>query len=117
MGVVIYDNLADTEADLLKMTTTGVPTMVGIVTGELLKDSNVQGVAPKQDGTLVNSSKINSLLEEGLIIYATPYARRLYYEGSITGRLQWVERTALLNNAKYKKMFVKLIAKKKNEIF
>ena len=115
--MIIYKNLAETEADLLKFTEKDQETITGIVTGELLKDSNKQGVAPKADGTLINSSILSSRLEEGLIIYSVAYARKLYFLGSISGKLMWVEATALLNSKKYKKMIIKLKEANLNEIF
>lgn len=112
----VYNSLADTIPDLEGLATAD-DRILFIVTSELLKDSNEQGVAPKQDGFLINSSILNSRLEEGLIIYATPYARRRYFEGSITGILMWVDVTALKNKDKYGKILLKLVEEKKNKIF
>ena len=115
--MIIYKNLAETEADLLKFTEKDQDTITGIVTGELLKDSNKHGVAPFRDGTLKNSSILSSILEEGLIIYSVAYARVLYFLGSISGILMWVEVTALKNKKKYKKMIIKLKAANIKDIF
>lgn len=112
----VYKNASATIPDLEALATVD-PIMISIVTGELLKDSNKQGVAPKQDGTLVNSSILNSLLDDGLIIYKTPYARRVYFEGNISGKLMWVDVTAKQNKDKYRKMLAKLIETKKDKIF
>lgn len=112
----VYASLADTIPDLESLATVDDKVLF-IVTNELLKDSNRQGVAPKQDGTLINSSLINSLLDEGLIIYATPYARERYFKGSITGILMWVAVTALKNKEKYRKILFKAVDEKKKNIF
>ena len=112
----VYKTLADTIPDLESLATTDEKVLF-IVTNELLKDSNKQGIAPKQDGFLVNSSILNSLLEDGLIIYATPYARKLYFEGSITGILMWVDKTAIKNKEKFRKILFKAVDEKKKNIF
>jgi hypothetical protein len=44
---------------------------------DVLKDSN--NYIPKQIGTLEGSGIRSSLIGQGLIIWDTPYARRLYY--------------------------------------
>lgn len=112
----VYNSLFETIPDLEQLATVDGKILF-IVTSELLKDSNKQGIAPKQDGFLINSSILNSRLEEGLIIYATPYARKLYFAGSITGILMWVDVIALKNKDKYGKILLKLVEEKKNKIF
>lgn len=44
---------------------------------QVIKDSNFY--APQDRGGLQDSALISSTLGEGLIMWATPYARRLYY--------------------------------------
>ena len=111
----VYKSLSETLPDLVLLATHD-PNVTFLLANELLKDSNGLGVVPRQDGFLANSAVIHSMLDEGLIIYNTPYARRRYYEGSNTGQLMWVEATAKKNYQKYKKMLNKAMDQKKEEM-
>ena len=44
---------------------------------QVIKDSNVY--CPEQEGTLQSSAITASKIGQGVVMYATPYARRLYY--------------------------------------
>ncbi|HWI50264.1 MAG TPA: minor capsid protein [Rummeliibacillus sp.] len=44
---------------------------------QIIKDSNFY--APEDIGTLIGSAQRGSKIGEGLIVWDTPYARRLYY--------------------------------------
>lgn len=72
---------------------------------EALDDCNLY--ARKSSGELVESSKKASDLKEGLLVWDTPYARRVYYtgepaHGANTGaRLMWAHAAAALHAEKW----------------
>lgn len=51
---------------------------LAIVSGEILNDCNQY--CKEDTGMLIASSLIHSVLEEGRLIWQTPYARRQYWE-------------------------------------
>ena len=51
---------------------------MGLLANEILNDCNQY--CKEQTGTLIASSYLHSKLNEGLLIWKTPYARRQYYE-------------------------------------
>ena len=48
-----------------------------ILDTQVIKDSNYY--APQMDGALINSSLIASQIGSGILMWDTPYARKLYY--------------------------------------
>ena len=57
---------------------------VAFMAEQVLKDSNK--FAPKDDNSLINSSLNNSDLENGLIVWDTPYAQYLYHGVLMVGK-------------------------------
>lgn len=55
----------------------GKENVLKAVTEQALNDSN--RYIPKQDGPLEFSSISHSRIDEGLLVWDTPYAKRLYY--------------------------------------
>ena len=53
-------------------------TGLGALSGEILNDCNQY--CKRDKGMLIASSYIHSRLDEGLLIWQTPYARRQYWE-------------------------------------
>lgn len=53
-------------------------TGLGMLAGEILNDCNQY--CKEDTGMLIASSYIHSRLDEGLLIWQTPYARRQYWE-------------------------------------
>lgn len=51
---------------------------MGILSNEILNDCNQY--CKEETGALIASSYIHSRLNDGLLIWRTPYARRQYYE-------------------------------------
>lgn len=66
-------------------------------------------------GTLRNSSLSASRLAEGLIIWNTPYARRVYYTGTPrttvnpNASLQWCEKAKDAHQKKWRKMAAEIV--------
>jgi len=111
-----YDSLKETEKDLRGFIADTGGAYTGMITEEFLKDSNAPGVAPKQDGTLKNSSILSTNYKDGIIYYTTPYARRRYYEGSVTGEREWLKKNRQRNFKKYLKMITNLFNKRKRGV-
>lgn len=112
----IYNSLQATIPDLSKITIEMKESALPILTEEFLKDSNKRGLAPKLDGTLINSSLIASLFKKGIIIYDQPYAATRYYEGSVSGRPMWLEYNKRVNIKKYETLTAEIFKKIKREV-
>ena len=84
-----------------------------VFANELLKDANFY--CREDSGELIRSSIRASKPEEGLLIWDTPYAKRMYFTGRpVTDRnpnasLMWVHRAANENKDKYIRMLKKII--------
>ena len=84
-----------------------------IISNELLKDSNY--FAREDTGELIRSSIRASRLEEGELIWDTPYAKRMYYVGNPSkdtnpnASLMWAQKAADKNKEKYQRMIDKLM--------
>jgi len=83
-----------------------------IVSGELLKDANAR--ARFDTGEMIRSSLRASELKDGLLIWDTPYAKRVYFTGQPAtdknprATLLWAEVAATENLKKYERMIKKL---------
>ena len=79
-----------------------------VVANELLKDSNYY--AKKDSGELIESSIRASKLEEGLLIWDTPYAKKQYYTGKASkdsnpnATTMWAHKAIMENKKKYVKI-------------
>jgi len=84
-----------------------------IIANELLKDSNYY--AREDTGELIRSSIRASKLEEGELVWDTPYAKMMYYVGSPSkdtnpnASLLWAQKAADENKEKYQRMIDKLM--------
>lgn len=84
-----------------------------IISNELLKDSNYY--AREDTGELIRSSLRASRLKEGLLIWDTPYAKKMYYVGTPSrdknpnASLLWAQKAADMNREKYQRMLDKLM--------
>ncbi len=84
-----------------------------VISNEFLKDSNKY--ARHDTGEMIKSSIRSSNIDEGELIWDTPYARRVYYRGTPStdknpnASLQWARRAHMENKKKYKKMLEKTI--------
>lgn len=58
----------------------GVKATTPILSEQILKDSNFY--ARQDTGAMIASSQYASNLQEGEIVWATPYAKKVYYTGS-----------------------------------
>jgi len=82
------------------------------IADELLKDANYY--CKKDSGELIKSSIISSKLEEGLLIWNTPYAKRQYYTGKASkddnpnATTMWAHKAIRKNKRKYEKMAQKI---------
>ena len=108
-----YTSLKQTEKALKGFIADTGGEFTGMLTEEFLKDSNAPGVAPKQDGTLINTSILATNYKEGIIYYTPPYASRRYYEGSITGEKEWLKKNKQRNIKRYLALIVKYFEKRK----
>jgi hypothetical protein len=84
-----------------------------IVANELLKDSNYY--CREDSGELKRSAIRASKLEEGKLIWNTPYAKRMYYIGNPVkdknrnASLMWAQKAADNHREKYIKMAQKAV--------
>lgn len=84
-----------------------------IIANELLKDANYY--CREDTGELERSAIRSSQPEKGLLIWNTPYAKKMYYIGSPSkdrnpnASLQWADRAAKENKDKYNRMLQKLV--------
>ncbi|MDI9498227.1 MAG: minor capsid protein [Bacillota bacterium] len=84
-----------------------------IMANEFLKDAN--SYARHYSGELIDSSIRASDPEKGLLVWDTPYARRVYYTGRPStdknkqARLMWAHHAYKLNRAKYMRMAQKVV--------
>ena len=84
-----------------------------IMANELLKDANYY--CREDTGELIRSAINASQPEKGLLIWNTPYAKKMYYIGSPSkdrnpnASLQWADRAAKENKDKYNRMLQKLV--------
>ena len=89
------------------------PTFLGIVTEQLLKDSNE--FTYRESGDMYKSGELFSKFNEGIIIERTPYARRRYYEGGKAGagnpqaQPRWFEKTFNKHKQDYIKQYKKAV--------
>lgn len=87
-----------------------------IITNEFIKDSNYY--CREDTGELERSAIRASRPEEGLAIWDTPYAKKMYYTGTPSrdrnpnASLMWGHKAARKNKAKYARM-AQAIANKK----
>ena len=88
-----------------------------IYTREVLKD--IQPYVPKDTGALERSALNNSRFDEGLMIWSTPYARKLYYNptGIIFNKginskatMMWGEKSKADNMKKWEKLYKTLFS-------
>ena len=75
-----------------------------------ISDTNDQFV-PELTGQLKNSAFIYSDYQRGIVVWATPYARERFYEGSRTGVAYWTIFNQETNGDKYKQMLIDEIKK------
>jgi len=75
------------------------------VTKRFVADTNDQFV-PELTADLKNSAFIHSEFDDGIAIWQTPYARRRFFEGSITGVAFWTLENVARNKDVYKKMII-----------
>lgn len=86
--------------------------MVAVLTEQVVKDSNIY--CRQDQGTLMASAISSSRPDDGLAIWNTPYAKRMYYTGTPStdvnpnASLLWVEKARKL----YAKTTWKKIAQK-----
>ena len=82
-----------------------------ILTEQILKDSNE--FARQDTGAMIASSQYASNIKEGEIVWATPYAKKVYYTGTPShdvnpkATLMWYETAKTI----YKKDWLKLAQK------
>lgn len=92
------------------------------VSNEFLNDSN--DFIPKDTSDLERSSITHSKLDEGQLIWQTPYARRLFYnpdynfskDANPNARGLWAEHAKSINKNKYKDITNKQFDKAKKEV-
>lgn len=86
--------------------------MVPLVANELLKDANYY--CREDSGTLIDSSAIASRIKDGVLVWDTPYAKRVYYTGTPStdrnsnASLMWAQKAASENRDKYQQMMQKV---------
>jgi hypothetical protein len=82
--------------------------MVFLVTTQALKDSNKY--CRQQSGDLIRSSLISTDYEKGLLVWNTPYAKRVYWTGNpLTNknphaRLMWADYAKAVHNKEWLKI-------------
>lgn len=80
--------------------------IVPILAKEFVKDAHESGFVPEDTRALKSSAENGSDWDNGIIIWDTDYARRRYYEGSVTGVAYWSEVTQGTYALKYKRMII-----------
>ncbi len=81
---------------------------IAVVANEALKDANYY--ARMDTGEMIRSSERASRPDEGLLVWDTPYARRMYYTGAPSldtnpnASLMWAHRGYSENHTKYNRM-------------
>lgn len=102
-----FDNLLDTLKPLLQVIEKTAEWSTFDVANEFMADSNYY--APMVTGDLRRSAITHSKLDDGLIIWRTPYARRLFYnpqynfstDANPNAQGLWAEKARSENKAKY----------------
>ena len=85
---------------------------IPIMCSEALKDANFY--CREDSGELIRSAIRASQLEKGLLIWNTPYAKRMYYNGfpstdrNANASLMWAHKGFESNRKKYERMLQKL---------
>lgn len=74
MAVKVKVDIAKVQAKIESTVNSGM----GMLANEILNDCNLY--CKEDTGTLIQSSYIHSRLNEGKLIWQTPYAKRQYYE-------------------------------------
>lgn len=105
-----FDSLIDTLAPLYKVVARTAELSIPDIANEFLTDSNYY--APMDTGDLKRSGITHSKFEDGLIIWKTPYARRLFYnpqynfskDSNPNARGLWAEYAKEVNGDKYKSL-------------
>ena len=103
-----FNDINDTLKDLHKIVDKTVKWSVPMVASEFLKDAN--HYIPFQDGDLKRSSINHSDFDKGLLVWQTPYARRLFYNPQYNFSKDenpnasglWAEKAKQENKEKYK---------------
>lgn len=84
-----------------------------IITNEFIKDANFY--CRKETGRLQDSAILASDPDNGLAVWDTPYAKRVYYTGTpshdynINAALMWAHVAARKFKSKYEKMAQKIL--------
>ena len=84
-----------------------------IMANELLKDANKY--ARMDTGQMIKSSQIASQPEKGVLVWDTPYAKRVYYTGTPNtsenpnASKMWAHKAHQENREKYQRMAQKVI--------
>lgn len=102
-----FDDIADTSKQLLKIVEKSAELSTFDLANEFLTDSNEY--APMVTGDLKRSGIKHSNLKEGLIVWQTPYARRLFYnpqynfstDANPNAQGLWAEKAKAVNKNKY----------------
>ena len=82
--------------------------MIFLVTTQALKDSN--NYARRQSGDLIRSSLIATDYEKGILIWDTPYAKKVYWTGTPlknknpNARLMWADFAKANHNKEWLKI-------------
>lgn len=86
------------------------------VSTELLKDANFY--CRKDTGNLIESSLLASKPEKGVLVWDTPYAKKMYYVGAPVrdenphASVMWAHRAAEEHRKKYEGILQKIFRKK-----
>ena len=118
-----FDNLLDTLKPLLQVIEKTAEMSTFDVANEFLADSNYY--APQETGDLRRAGITHSRLDEGLIIWRTPYARRLFYnpqynfskDANPNARGLWAEAAKAENKNKYIGITNDNFVKAKKDVF
>ena len=103
--------------ELTEVSESSVQQATFAVSQEFLKDGNYY--APMDVGTLRKSGVLNSNFKKGLVIWKTPYVRRLWFgiafnfskDSNPYARAKWGEYAERKHNKKYKNMYNKIFDK------
>lgn len=86
------------------------------VMNEFVKDCNEQHLAPRLTGALQETLTYGIDKQKGIIMWLVVYARRRYYEGSISGVPLWAEVCKRRNKNDYIKLIKKVFEEEKRKL-
>ena len=102
----------NTAAVLKRLESIAKDRLVPALANEVLKDSNYY--CREDSGALIDSSILASRIKDGVLVWDTPYAKRVYYTGTPStdrnsnASLMWAQKAASENRDKYQKMLQKV---------